>query len=168
MSFAVIRQFGKILQNLDAILDKATRYAESRKFDVNNFCAMRLAPDMLPFTRQVQIVSDVAKGAAARLSGKDVPRWEDTETTFPELRERIRKTHAYLETFKPEDFAGDPKRHVKIAYPAGKAMEAEDMLLSGSVPNFYFHVAMAYAILRAGGVDLGKADFLGELRMFDA
>lgn len=169
MYHAFVMQFAKTLKNLDAICDKATRHAEAKKFDVNNFLNLRLTPDMFTFTRQIQIACDVAKAAAAGLAGKDAPRFEDNETTMNDLRERIRKTHAYLESFRPEDFAKtNSKSTIKVAYPAGKAMLADDALVTRAVPNFFFHVSMAYALLRAGGVDVGKVDYLGDLKMFDA
>jgi hypothetical protein len=169
MYFEMIQQFGRTLKALDAILDKAERYAETKKFDSANFCAMRLAPDMLPFPKQIQIATDVAKGAAATLAGKEAPKYEDNEKTIPELRERIRKTHAYLETFRPDDFKHlTPKTVLKIAFPQGKAMHAPDLLVSRSVPNFFFHVTTTYALLRHAGVDIGKGDFLGQLNLLDA
>jgi uncharacterized protein len=169
MYFAVIQQYQRSLRALDAILGKAVLHAEAKKFSPDNFCTARLAPDMLPFTRQVQIACDSAKRSAAGLTGKEAPVHEDTEQTMAELRERIQKCLAYLRTLKAEDFAKvTAKTVVKLANPSGKAMYAEDALLSRSVPNFFFHVTVAYALLRAGGVDIGKQDFLGELPpMFD-
>jgi len=169
MYYAVVQQFIRTLRNLDAILVKATKYAETRKFDPNVFCTMRLAPDMLPFTRQVQIACDTAKRTAAGLSGKEAPVHEDNEKTLDELRARIASCVAYLETFKPEDFAHvTDKTVVKVPNPPGKALYAPDALLGRSVPNFFFHVTTAYALLRAGGVEIGKLDFLGPLPLFDA
>jgi uncharacterized protein len=169
MYFAVIQQYQRTLRALDAILSKAVLYAEAKKFSADNFCTARLAPDMLPFARQVQIACDSAKRSAAGLTGKEGPVHEDTEQTMAELRQRIQKCLAYLGSFKAEDFAKvTAKTPVKLANPPGKAMHAEDALYSRSVPNFYFHVTVAYALLRAGGVDVGKQDFLGELPpMFD-
>jgi hypothetical protein len=144
------------------------RHAEAKKFDVNNFVTARRAPDMLPFTKQIQIACDMTKGAAAGLLGKDSPKFEDNEKTMPELRERIRKTLNYLETLRESDYkAVGPSTVVKLVYPQGKAMKADDFLLARAIPNVYFHVTTAYALLRAGGVELGKMDFLGNLPMFD-
>jgi hypothetical protein len=169
MYFQMIQQFQRTLKNLDTILGKAQQHAEARKFDVNNFLTTRLAPDMLTFTRQVQIVSDVAKGTAAALAGKEPPKYADDETSFEQLRERVRKTASYLEGFREGDFGKlTDKTIVKISYPQGKAMYAPEMLLSRAVPNFFFHVGMAYALLRNGGVDIGKNDYLGQLPMLDA
>lgn len=164
-----VQQFIKTLGNLDAILGKATESAAARGFDVNNFMQARLAPDMLPFWRQVTIACDAAKGISAALAGKTAPRFEDNEQTIDELRARIAKTLDYLNSFTAADFEGlDPAKHVPIPYPPGKAMAARNALLCRSVPNFFFHVTMAYALLRQGGVPIGKGDYLGELEIFDA
>ncbi len=170
MYFAVIQQFQRTLRALDAILGKAVAHAEAKKFNPDNFCTARLAPDMLPFTRQVQIACDTAKRAAAGLVGRQAPTHEDTEQTMGELRQRIQKCLAYLGTFRAEDFAGvSQKTEIKLPTPPGKAMYAEDALLARSLPNFFFHVTVTYSLLRAGGVDIGKSDFLGDVPpMFDA
>jgi uncharacterized protein len=169
MYFAIVKQFQRTLRALDAILAKALLHAEAKKFDPDNFCTARLAPDMLPFTRQVQIACDSAKRAAAGLLGKESPVHEDTEKTMAQLRERIQKCLAYLATFREADFSAvTSKTQIKLPNPPGKAMYAEDALLARSTPNFFFHVVTAYSLLRAGGVDIGKVDFLGELPpMFD-
>jgi uncharacterized protein len=169
MYFAIVQQFQRTLRALDAILAKAILHAEAKKFAPDNFCTARLAPDMLPFTRQVQIACDSAKRVAAGLVDKEAPVHEDTEQTMTQLRERIQKCVAYLTTFRAGDFSAvTSKTQVKLLNPPGKAMYAEDALLARSIPNFFFHVVIAYSILRAGGVDLGKSDFLGELPpMFD-
>ena len=169
MYHLIIKQFARTLRNLDAILGKASAHAEQRKFDVNNFLTARLAPDMLPFAAQIRIACDSAKGAAANLSGKDAPRHEDTETTMTELRGRIGKCLAYLDGFTPADFERtSPTTLIKIPNPPGKAMQAEEYAYGRQIPNFYFHVGMAYAMLRQGGVELGKRDFLGPLELRDA
>lgn len=168
MYYAVVQQFIRTLRALDAILGKAVAHAEAKKFDVNNFCTARVAPDMLPFTRQVQIACDAAKRAASSISGKEAPVYADTETTFPELRERIAKTLAYLETFTPEDFASvSDDKVIPLPNNPARALKAPDALLGRSVPNFFFHVAVAYGLLRAGGVEIGKRDFLGDLPFLD-
>jgi len=169
MYHLVIRQFMRSLKNLDAILEKAQRHAEAKKFDVNNFLTARLSPDMFPFTRQVQNVCDIAKTAAAGLAGKEAPRHEDTEKTFEELRGRIGKCLGYLEGFSAADFERTgPDALVKIPRPLGKAMHAQEYLLARAMPNFYFHMSTAYNLLRQGGVDLGKRDYLGTLELVDA
>jgi hypothetical protein len=167
MYYDVIQQFTKTLRNLDGILEKAIRHAEAKKFDPNNFCTARLAPDMFPLTKQVQIASDVAKAMPAMLTGKEPPKFEDNETTMEQLRERVRKTLAHLETYRADDFAKvTDKTAVKVPYPQGKSMHAADWVFARSVPNLFFHVSMTYALLRAGGVDVGKGDFLGPQNLF--
>jgi hypothetical protein len=117
---------------------------------------------MLPFASQVRIACDSAKAAAANLSGKPAPKHEDTETTMEELRARIGKCLAVLEGYSAADFAAvEADTLIKMPNPAGKGLRAEDYLVARQIPNFYFHVSMAYALLRHGGVDVGKADFLG-------
>jgi uncharacterized protein len=168
MYFQTVRQFARSLKNLDAMLEKAIAYAEKRKFEVNNFCSARLFPDMLPLLVQVRIACDHAKSTAAQLSGKTAPVHEDNETTIADLRGRISKCLAYLDTFKDSDFAATrPDTVVKIAFPPGKTMLADDYVLSRQVPNFYFHLTTAYALLRSGGVELGKGDFLGQINLRD-
>jgi hypothetical protein len=165
----VAQQFVKTLGNLDTILDKAMKYAEARGYPVDNFMTARLAPDMLPFTRQVQIACDAAKAATAAMAGQEAPRYPDEEKTMAELRERIAKTLEYLRGFSAADFEKTPPTALfRLANPAGKAMHLHDAVLTRSVPNFFFHVAMAYALLRQGGVDIGKRDYLGQLALVDA
>jgi uncharacterized protein len=167
--YLVVRQMMRSLRVLDAILDKATRYAEARKFDVNNFCSARLFPDMLPFTAQIRIACDTAKATAGNLSGKDVPRHEDNETTFAELRARIGKCVAVLETFTADDFARTTATTmVRLPNKPGKAIAADEYLFARQIPNFYFHVVTAYDLLRHGGVEVGKNDFYGALEFVDA
>ena len=167
MYYAVLQQFAKTLRNLDVLLEKAGKYAEARKFDPSNFCTARIAPDMFPLTRQIQIACDVAKTAAASLAGKEAPKFEDTEHTLEQLRERIRKTLAYLATFTADDFKTlDAQTVVKLPYPQGKSMHAQEFVLSRAIPNLYFHVTTAYDLLRAGGVEIGKGDYLGALNLF--
>jgi uncharacterized protein len=162
--YLAVRQFARTLKNLDAVLDKAMKHAEARKFDVNNFCSARLYPDMLPFLAQVRIACDVAKATAANLAGKEAPKHEDTETTVAELRARIAKCLAWLETLTAADFERTtPQTPIKIPTRPGQALAADEYLFARQLPNFYFHVTTAYDLLRHGGVELGKADFLGPL-----
>ena len=169
MYHLAIRQFVRSLKNLDAIIGKAVSFAETKKFDVNNFCSMRLAPDMLPFTAQIRIATDMAKAAAAALSGKEAPKFEDNETTIEELRARIARCIGFLDGFNEKDFEKvTGKTLVKVPYPPGKAMLADEYLFGRQLPNFFFHVATAYNLLRQGGVEIGKGDFLGALQMQDA
>ncbi|HEY0943322.1 MAG TPA: DUF1993 domain-containing protein [Steroidobacter sp.] len=152
------------LGSLKAVLEKAVAHAEARKFDPNVFVSMRLYPDMLPFNRQVQIATDAAKGAAARLSNTEAPKFEDNETTMAELIARIVKTIDYLQSFKPEQFTGDDSRVINVKTPRiSFDFKAADFVRHWALPNFFFHVTTAYAMLRHGGVQLGKADFLGNL-----
>jgi uncharacterized protein len=127
----------------------------------------RLAPDMDDFIYQVQSACDYVKGAAAWLSGQTPPRHEDNEQTIDELRARIRKTIAFAEL--PEaQYAGASERQVKLSWAPGKVIGGEDYLVQVAIPNVYFHIVAAYAILRHNGVDVGKKDFLGPIRFVDA
>jgi uncharacterized protein len=162
--YLAIRQQARSLRTLDAVLDKAMKHAEARKFDVNNFISARLYPDMLPFVAQVRIACDVAKATAANMANKEAPKHEDNETTFAELRARIAKCVAYLDTFTAADFARvTPDTVVKLPNRPGKALLADEYLMARQLPNFYFHVTTAYDLLRHGGVELGKSDYLGQL-----
>jgi hypothetical protein len=162
MYSASVPVFQHMLRNLVHILEKAEANAQARKFDTSVLAQARLAPDMLPFSRQVLIACDAAKLAAARISGKEAPKFEDTETTFEELKARIRKTLAWLETVTATDLDGTEGK--EITFPVGReaqrTMTAQAYLATWALPNFFFHVATAYAILRHNGVDLGKSDYL--------
>ena len=155
-------RFAAMLKNLSAILDKAAAHAEARKIDPLVLTSARLAPDMFPLSRQVQIACDGAKGAMARLAGVEIPKHEDTEKTFDELKARIAKTVAFIESFKPAQIDGTEDRDIVLKL-RGKDVSFKGMpyLLGFAYPNFYFHVTTAYAILRHNGVELGKGDFLG-------
>ncbi|MFC4309715.1 DUF1993 family protein [Steroidobacter flavus] len=159
---ASIPTFLHSLRALKAILEKAVAHAEARKFDPNVFVSMRLYPDMLPFARQIQIASDSAKGAAARLSGTEPPKFEDNETTMADLIARVTKTIDYLEGFKPEQFAGDDNRVITIKTPRiNLNFTAVNFVRHWALANFFFHTTTAYALLRHGGVEIGKQDYLG-------
>jgi hypothetical protein len=162
-----VPQFKKMLKNLDKWLGAAVDYAQKRSFDPNVLLSMRLAPDQYPLVRQVQAASDAAKFAAARLTGKDAPRHPDTEQTIDELRNRLRSCAAYLERFTPVDFAGAETRVIDLPLLEGKVLMGTDYLTEFALPNFYFHVTTAYAILRHNGVELGKRVFLGPLNIRD-
>ena len=162
-----IFQFKNILKNLDGCLTKANAYADQRKFDVNALVTARLAPDMFSFDKQIQSTCDVAKFAAAYLSGKTPPKHEDTETTWAQLHERIGKVVSYLETFKPEDFTNAATAKVSPGWAKGKWFSGADYLHQVAVPNFYFHAMAAYTIMRHNGVDIGKMDYLGNVKMND-
>lgn len=150
------------LTNLSAHLKKAEASAEDRKIDPSVFLAARLAPDMHPLSRQVQIASDGAKGGVARLTATDAPSFPDTETTFAELHERIAKTVAYLDTLKPEQFDGAQTREIVLKTPMGDfPFTGQSFALTFMLPNFFFHLTTAYNILRHNGVSIGKMDFIG-------
>ena len=154
----------RALDNLDAILDKAVASAEARKFDPAVFLGARLAPDMFPLTRQVQIACDFCKGVMARLGGVENPSMADTETTFAQLKERIAKTRAFVESVDEAGFAGAETRTLQLkAGPREFELQGMPYLVGYALPNLYFHMGMAYAILRHNGVDLGKQDFLGSV-----
>jgi len=159
---ASIPVFIHTLTNLKVILQKGAAYAETRKFDANILAATRLFPDMLPMTRQVQIASDAAKGAAARLSGTEAPKFEDNETTIAELIARVDKTLDYLKSFKPAQFEGAETRTINIKTPRNEfTFSGLVFLRHWALPNFFFHVTTAYNLLRHAGVEIGKADYLG-------
>jgi hypothetical protein len=155
-------RFINMLNNLSAILDKAQAHAEAKKIDPLVLTADRLFPDMLPLARQVQIASDGAKGAVARLAGVEIPKYEDTEQTFAELKARIAKTIAFVQSIKPAQLEGTEDKEVVLKL-GGKDVMFKGMqyLLGHALPNFYFHVVTAYNILRHDGVEIGKRDYIG-------
>lgn len=161
----VVPQFTKMLGNLSAILDKAAAYANEKDFEVEVILRSRLAPDQFDLITQVQIACDTAKLCAARLAGKekDAPNHADTEKSLAEIKGRIEKVKTYLGTFSAEDFAGAAKRRISQARWKGKSLSGEEFLVQHAIPNLYFHVATAYAIMRHNGVSIGKKDYLGEL-----
>jgi uncharacterized protein len=153
-----VRQFTAML----AWLDKAQAHAEARKFDSTNYLGLRLAPDMLPFTKQIQIACDMAKGCAARLAGQDVPKWDDNEATLDDLRARIRKTIDYVQSVPAAAFEGSETREIVLPMRSGEVrFNGEDYLRQYVLPNVFFHATTTYALLRHAGVELGKRDFLG-------
>ncbi|HEY2677751.1 MAG TPA: DUF1993 domain-containing protein [Steroidobacteraceae bacterium] len=150
------------LTNMSAILDKAAAHAEAKKIDSAVLAQLRLFPDMHPLSRQVQIACDTSKGAAARLAGIEAPKHEDTESTLPELKARIAKTVDFLKTITAAKVAGDDSRAIELKFPSGsQTFTAVDYVDGFVLPNFYFHASMVYALLRKGGVEIGKRDFLG-------
>lgn len=161
----VFNQMRKQLTQIDVWFEKTAAYAKTRNFDPNSLLNVRLAPDMLPLATQVRIACDTAKLAASRLTGKDAPVFEDTETTMAQLSERVAKTRAYLETVTDADLATSATRTISTPRWEGKTMTGQDYFMEHAVPNFYFHVAMTYALLRHNGVDLGKKDYLGPLSL---
>lgn len=155
-------RFANTLKNLSAMLDKAQAHCEAKKIDPLVLTGARLYPDMFAFARQVQVTCDTAKGALARLAAVEIPKHEDTEKTFEELKARIAKTLAFIETFKPAQIDGtEDKDYVIKLGPREVQWKGMQYLLGFALPNFYFHAATAYDILRHNGVELVKRDFIG-------
>ena len=153
--------FVRTLTGMLTWLDKAQAHAEARKFDTANYLTLRLAPDMLAFTRQIQICSDAAKGCMARLAGVDTPSWEDNEASFDDLRARIKKTIDFVQSVPAAKVDGSEQKDILLKMRAGEVhMTGEDYLRHYAMANFYFHASMTYALLRNAGVDIGKKDFL--------
>jgi hypothetical protein len=162
MYSASVPMLRQMLQNMLAWLDKAEAHAIARKFKPDNYLGLRLAPDMLPFSRQVQIASDHAKGCAARLAGVENPKYEDNEATLDDLRARIRKTLAFVDSVPADKIRGSETREVVLPMRSGELRySGEQFLQHFALPNFFFHCTAAYALLRHAGVELGKMDFLG-------
>jgi hypothetical protein len=154
----MIRMFG----NLSKILDKAVAQSKSEDKNPNTLLEARLAADMHPFTRQIQIASDSAKGCAARLAGIEPPSMPDTETTFVELHARIAKTVDFLKSVKREQVEGAEDKTITLKFPQGEmSFSGRDFVTQFAMPNFYFHVTTAYGLLRHNGITIGKTDFLG-------
>ncbi len=162
---ASIPVFVKTLGNLDAILDKAASFAEAKKVDPAALFGTRLAPNMFPLSRQIQVASDTSKGAAARLAGAEPPSWEDKEAGFAEFKARIERTIAFCKEFKPAQIDGSENRDITIKAGGGRVLnfKGQPYLLHFALPNFFFHVTTAYDILRHCGVEIGKKDYLGQI-----
>ena len=162
MSSVAMPTFKAMLGNLSHILDKAQANAEARKFDPSVLLQFRLAPDMLPFIRQVLIACDTAKNGVARISGVEAPKFEDNEASIPELKARIQKTIDYLASVPADRMDGTEDK--EITFPVGReatrTMKGQAYLMQWSMPNFFFHITTAYAILRHNGVEIGKPDYL--------
>jgi hypothetical protein len=154
--------FKKGLQQLQHVLQKSVANAKARGFDPNNFVTARLAPDMLPLSKQVQLTSDFAKNSLARLAGIDPPKFEDTETTLEELLARVTKTIEWIDTVPASALEGTETRDIKIPL-RDRTVEFKGLpfLQNWALPNFFFHHVTAYNLLRHNGVDVGKKDFLG-------
>jgi hypothetical protein len=166
MSFSVydatIPPMIHFFEALSKILDKAVAQAKERDMPLSELLEARLAPDMHPFPRQIQIASDVAKLAAARLSGTEAPSFPDTESTFPELQERIRKTIDYIKSVPREKFDGAEDRICVLKFPQGEMSFPGNVFVNNfALPNFYFHVTTAYDLLRHKGIQIGKMDYMG-------
>ena len=155
-------RFANILNNLSGILDKAEAHCEAKKIDPAALTTARLYPDMYTMTRQVQVACDTAQGAVARLAGVEIPKHEDTEKTFSELRARIAKTVEFIKSVKPAQIDGTEDKEIVLKRGSQEVTyKGMQYLLGFAYPNFYFHVTTAYAILRHNGVEIGKRDFMG-------
>ena len=161
MFTATVPPLKLMLKNLSAVMSKAEAAIEAKKIDPSAFLGARLFPDMLNFTKQVQIASDNAKGAAARLAGVEIPKFEDNETSFAELHARIDKTIAFLDTLTEAQFEGAAERKIVLTLRE-RTLEftGAEYLTTWAQPNFYFHVTTAYALLRHNGVEIGKSDYM--------
>lgn len=161
---ASVPVFLKTLGNLAVILDKGAAFAAARKIDPSVLLAYRLAPDMLNLTRQVQLAADHAKRAPARLAGIEAPAYEDNEASFAELKARIDRTIAFIGALKPAQIDGSEARDIVLKIGGGsQTLSGQAYLLHNALPNFFFHVTTAYAILRHCGVEIGKKDFIGQI-----
>lgn len=158
-----VNEFTKMLNNMSAILDKATQFAEAKKFDPTVLVESRLAPDQFNFARQIQILCDTAKKCASQLTGKEAPVQADNEKTMPELKARLASVVAYLATFTPKDYMEAGSKTITQPRWEGKTLTGSEFVVHHAVPNFYFHLTTAYAILRHNGVDVGKRDYLGAM-----
>lgn len=162
MYAASIPVFKQLLSSLSAILDKADAHVAERKIEPAALLQYRLFPDMLPFVRQVQIATDFAKGAAARLAGAAPPAYPDDESSFAELKARLARTLAFLDSLAPAAFDGSAQRPVSTGSgDKARHFDGQTYLLHYALPHFYFHVTTAYAILRHNGVEIGKKDYIG-------
>ncbi|RJG16328.1 DUF1993 domain-containing protein [Massilia cavernae] len=166
MSFSMyeasVPVFKQILNSLSAILDKAESHAADKKIDPQALLQARLYPDMFPFLRQVQVACDFAKGCAARLAGAEVPRYEDNEKSFADLKERIERTVAFIESLPHDAIEASEQRDIVTGSGASaREFKGQVYLVHYAMPHFYFHVTTAYALLRHNGVEVGKKDFIG-------
>ena len=159
---ASIPAFVRMLDNLSTILNKAAAHAEAKKIAPAIFINARLAPDMFPLSRQVQIATDMVKGCAARLAGIEVPSYEDNEATFEELQARVAKTIAFLQSISAEQIDGSEERDITVKFGSREFnFLGQAYLVDFVIPNFHFHLTSTYAILRHNGVDIGKMDYIG-------
>lgn len=162
MHQASVAVFRHNLASLSKIIEKAEAHAADKKIDPAALTSARLFPDMFALSRQIQLTTDFAKGAGARLAGVEVPKYEDTEATFAELKTRIAKTDSFLASLKPSQFDGSEGREVTLmAGGQQRTFKGDDYLLRFALPNFYFHMTTAYNILRHNGLEIGKRDFMG-------
>jgi uncharacterized protein len=166
-AFETVTQFAKMLRNMDHWLEAGVAFAQKKNFEPDVLVQARLAPDQYALVRQVQSACDAAKYAAAYLSGQQAPSHPDTEVTIKDLRARIATCVKYLESVKATQYAGAAERRVAPPWLQGKWMRGDHYLTQIGIPNFYFHVTTAYAILRHNGVELGKLDFIGAMPVND-
>jgi uncharacterized protein len=161
---ASVPVFRRGLTAISAVLDKAEAQATARKFDPAVLLTSRLYPDMFPLTRQIQIMTDGAKGCAARLAGLEVPKYEDTESSFADLKARLAKTLDFVSSVTPAQIDGTEDKEIVLTIGGQPTpFKGQQYLLGFVLPNFYFHGAIAYAILRHNGIEVGKRDFLGQM-----
>lgn len=158
-----VTQFIKMLQNLSALLDKGAQFADSKKFEMDVLLQSRLAPDQFNLIRQIQIVCDTAKLCASRLTAKDAPVQADNEKTLTEVKARISSVISYLHTMTSTDYKESATRHISQPRWEGQYLTGEEFVMNHAIPNFYFHLTTAYAILRHNGVEVGKKDYLGAM-----
>ena len=159
---ALVPNAVRMLNNLSDILAKAAAHCEARQIDEQAFLQSRLFPDMFPLLRQVYIATDMIKGGGARLAGVEIPKFEDVETTFAQLQARLKKTAAFLSSLEPSQIDGSEGREITLQLRDRQIQfKGQDYLTQWVLPNFYFHVTTAYNLLRQGGVEVGKRDFLG-------
>lgn len=163
MYFETFTQMKKQLGQLDTWFERAAEHAKAKSFDPDLYLGFRLAPDQFAFARQVQVACDTAKLAASRLTGKDAPKFDDSEKTLADLSARVRATIAYLDGLTAQDFEGAATRTITQPRWEGKTMTGAGYFLQHAVPNFFFHLSQSYAILRHNGVNIGKRDYLGAL-----
>ena len=163
--YPIVLEMKKLLGTIDAWLDKATAHAAAKKYDPSILLQSRLAPDMFSLVRQIQSACDQVKYAAGRAAGKDIPAHADVEQTIEDVRKRVAAVVAYVDGFTARDFEGADGRTITLPRWEGKSMTATGYFLEYAMPNFFFHLTTAYAILRHNGVDLGKRDYLGALTL---
>ena len=158
--------FLQYLGGLSNVLDKAKAHIEAKKLDETYFMTLRVYPDMFPFHRQVRAVCDHAVNACARVAGRELPVYENDEKTFDDLKKRVERAMDFVRSIKPEELDGREDSEIVVKFPSGeRRFTGQTLLLNFSLPNFYFHLSMAYAILRHLGVPLGKRDFLGAIEL---
>ena len=161
---ASVPVFRQMLTALGSIIDKTLAHAEAKKIDQAVFADARLYPDMFPFTKQITVATDFAKGASARLAGVEVPKFEDTETSLGDAKARLQKTLDFIATLKPAQFDGAETRDITIQLRVGPTVfKGQPYLLHYAMPHFYFHTTTAYAILRHNGIEIGKSDFIHQI-----